>query len=40
MEPSERSDALAQMHRQMVLWEPSLRGKDLRLHSGLGRQCD
>jgi len=34
IEPSERSDALAQMHRQMVLWEPSLSGKDLRLHLG------
>jgi two-component system osmolarity sensor histidine kinase EnvZ len=34
IEPSERSDALMQMHRQMVLWEPSLRGKDLRLHLG------
>ena len=34
IEPGERSDALTQMHRQMVLWEPSLRGKDLRLHLG------
>ncbi len=34
IEPGERSDALMQMHRQMVLWEPSLRGKDLRLHLG------
>src|SRR5690606_5245920 len=34
IEPGERSDALAQMHRQMVLWEPSLAGKDLRLHLG------
>lgn len=34
IEPGERSDALVQMHRQMVLWEPSLRGKDLRLHLG------
>ncbi|GFE83823.1 two-component sensor histidine kinase [Steroidobacter agaridevorans] len=34
IDPGERSDALVQMHRQMVLWEPSLRGKDLRLHLG------
>jgi signal transduction histidine kinase len=34
IEPGERSDALLQMHRQMVLWEPSLSGKDLRLHLG------
>ncbi len=34
IEPGERSDALTRMHRQMVLWEPSLRGKDLRLHLG------
>lgn len=34
IEPGQRSDALAQMHRQMMLWEPSLRGKDLRLHLG------
>lgn len=34
IEPGERSDALVQMHRQMVLWEPSLSGKDLRLHLG------
>lgn len=34
IEPGQRSDALVQMHRQMVVWEPSLRGKDLRLHLG------
>lgn len=34
IEPGERSDALTQMHRQMVLWEPSLSGKQLRLHLG------
>lgn len=34
IDPGERSDALVQMHRQMVLWEPSLSGKDLRLHLG------
>jgi signal transduction histidine kinase len=34
IEPGERSDALMQMHRQMVVWEPSLSGKDLRLHLG------
>lgn len=34
IEPGERSDALAQMHRQMVVWEPSLSGKNLRLHLG------
>lgn len=34
IEPGLRSDSLAQMHRQMVLWEPSLRGKNLRLHLG------
>ncbi|MDY6947622.1 MAG: ATP-binding protein [Pseudomonadota bacterium] len=32
--PGDRSDALAQMHRQMVVWEPSLGGKNLRLHLG------
>jgi signal transduction histidine kinase len=35
LEPGERSDALAQMHRQMVVWEPSLAGKHLRLHLGV-----
>jgi two-component system osmolarity sensor histidine kinase EnvZ len=34
IQPGQRSDALVQMHRQMVVWEPSLRGKDLRLHLG------
>lgn len=34
IEPGQRSDALVQMQRQMVIWEPSLRGKDLRLHLG------
>jgi two-component system osmolarity sensor histidine kinase EnvZ len=34
IEPGARSDALVQMHRQMVMWEPSLAGKDLRLHLG------
>ncbi|MBM0106837.1 HAMP domain-containing protein [Steroidobacter sp. S1-65] len=34
IEPGARSDALTQMHRQMVVWEPSLAGKDLRLHLG------
>src|SRR5688572_1410062 len=34
IEPGQRSDALVQMHRQMVVWEPSLRGKNLRLHLG------
>lgn len=34
IDPGERSDALVRMHRQMVLWEPSLSGKDLRLHLG------
>lgn len=34
IELGERSDALALMQRQMVLWEPSLKGKDLRLHLG------
>jgi len=34
IESGQRSDALVQMHRQMVLWEPSLQGKDLRLHLG------
>lgn len=34
IDPGERSDALAQMHRQMVVWEPSLAGKNLRLHLG------
>jgi two-component system, OmpR family, osmolarity sensor histidine kinase EnvZ len=32
--PGDRSDALAQMHRQMIVWEPSLGGKNLRLHLG------
>jgi signal transduction histidine kinase len=34
IEPGERSDALTQMQRQMVVWEPSLSGKNLRLHLG------
>jgi len=34
IEPGQRSDALVEMHRQMVVWEPSLRGKNLRLHLG------
>lgn len=34
IDPGERSDALTQMHRQMVGWEPSLSGKNLRLHLG------
>lgn len=34
IKPGERSDALTQMHRQMVVWEPSLSGKNLRLHLG------
>lgn len=34
IDPGERSDALTQMHRQMVVWEPSLAGKNLRLHLG------
>lgn len=34
IEPGVRSDALTQMHRQMVVWEPSLSGKNLRLHLG------
>lgn len=34
IEPGERSDALTQMYRQMVVWEPSLSGKNLRLHLG------
>jgi signal transduction histidine kinase len=34
IEPGQKSDALVQMHRQMVTWEPSLRDKNLRLHLG------
>lgn len=34
IEPGQQSDALLEMHRQMVRWEPSLRDKKLRLHLG------
>jgi len=34
IEPGQQSDALVEMHRQMVMWEPSLRDKNLRLHLG------
>jgi two-component system, OmpR family, osmolarity sensor histidine kinase EnvZ len=34
IEPGKRSAALEEMHQQMVMWEPSLQGKDLRLRLG------